>query len=153
MTYKCKNFKIHELVGHSTYQNTPEWKLWLSFDERLLRIIDILREEIGVPITINDWKWGGNFSESGLRVPGMEYYSPWSQHSFGRAFDLKFKGLPAYKAREKIKKLMEEGKFKGITNTITCEETKTYRDNKQRPLTWCHIDLRNNKPGYNEFYI
>lgn len=150
--YKPKYFILEEFIDKNTFESTPEWKLWYALDSRILQIADILREELG-PTTINSWKWGGNRSWSGLRPYGTPYYSQWSQHSFGRATDSLFKQATPRQARDKVKELMDKGKFKGITDSITCEETKSFRDNNKNPLTWLHLDVRNNKPGYNEFYI
>ena len=139
--YRSKYFNIKELVDKETYQSTPEWKLWLGFDSRLLILIDFLREEIGVPITINDWSWGGSNQWRGLRSPKSPYYSRWSQHSYGRAVDMIFKGIDADTIRLKIKELMNQGKLKHITTTVTVEEG----------VSWVHLDVRNNKDGYNSF--
>ena len=155
MMYKSKHFELYELVDKYTYNTVPHWKLWGALDSRLLKVIDILREDsvVGVPITINSWKWNGKRQWSGLRVPESPYYLQYSQHSFGRAVDMIFKGIPAEKVRERIKELMNQGAFKGVCDSITCEETKDYRDHGINPLTWCHLDLRVNNPGYNEFYV
>ena len=55
--YKCKNFKIFELVPPEI-MTLPEDYLWELFDENLLRVIDRLREDLKRPITINTWKNG-----------------------------------------------------------------------------------------------
>lgn len=148
--YKSKYFKIHELVDPDTYNNTKEWKLWLAFDERLLKILDILREDpvIGVPITINNWKWGKDRKWSGLRNSSSLWYTPWSQHTYGRAVDMLFKDMNSGKVRERIKEMVEAGEFKDIVNSVTCEATL---NGKQ--ISWVHLDIRNNKPGYNELNI
>ena len=151
--YKPKYFKLHELVDKETYENNPEWKIWRGLDERLLRVIDILREEIGVSITINNWFWGKDRQWSGLRNSSSPWYSTWSCHSYGRAVDMIFKGIPAVEVRKKIKELMQQGKFDGIVDSLTLEETVSYRDNGTSPLTWVHLSVMNNKPGYNEIYV
>ena len=146
--YKPKHFIIEELVDKKTYESTPEWKLWAAFDDRLLKTIDFLREEIGVPITINNWKWGGDRQWSGLRPPESPYYSQWSQHSYGRAVDMIFKGIPAPEVRQKIKKLIKQGKLNRINHSFTFEENM-----KGKPINWVHLDLRNNNSGYNGFNV
>jgi hypothetical protein len=151
--YKPKHFILEEFIDKETFENIPEWKLWFAMDERILRIADILREDLGVSVNINNWKWGRNRQWAGIRPYGTKYYSQWSQHSYGRALDMLFKGIPSVEVRKRIKELMEQGKFKGITKSITCEETAKYRDHKTSPLSWVHLDVRNNKSGYNEFYI
>jgi hypothetical protein len=150
--YYSKYFDLEEFIDRETFHDIPEWKLWFAMDSRVLRIADILREELG-PTTINNWKWGGNRQWSGFRPYGTPYYSQWSQHSYGRATDSLFKQCTPRQARDAIKDMLAKGKFRGITKCITCEETKSYRDNGKSPLTWVHWDIRNNKPGYNEFYI
>lgn len=139
--YKCKHFKIQELVDKSTYSSNSEWKLWLAFDDRLLRSIDFLREELGVSVTINDWSWGGTNQWRGLRNPQSAYYSQWSQHSYGRAVDMIFKGIEAKDVRAKIKELMDSGKFKDLTLSLTVEDG----------VSWVHLDIRNNNQGFNSF--
>lgn len=151
--YKCKYFKIHELVDQKTYENTPEWKLWLLFDDRLLKTIDFIREALGQPITINNWKWGGDRQWSGYRPPNTPYYSQFSQHSLGRAVDMVFSNISAQEVRDKLKDLINNGKLDHIALSFTFEESKSYRDTKRDALKWCHLDLRSNYKGYNEFYV
>ncbi len=106
-------------------------KAWELLDENLLRTIDSLREAFG-PATINDWKWGGKFKWSGLRNPqARKYYSPTSQHTFGRAADMKFKNITPKKIRTIIRNDPSYWKEMGVR----CIENKT--------VTWLHIDVRN----------
>jgi len=86
MKYKPKYFTIEELVSKETLDLYGEKKCWLMLDDRILKAFDMLRDKYG-RIVVNNWATGGNRTESGLRVPGMKYYSPTSQHSFGRALD------------------------------------------------------------------
>jgi hypothetical protein len=149
VVYVCKKFVMQELVDEVTFNSTAEWKLWLAFDDRLLRLIDAMRLHFNVAMTINDWLWNEddktNYTESGLRVPGMKYYKQWSQHSFGRAVDIKFEGLTAHYVRKELKKLYETGMFDHITVSITCEEGKN--------ITWVHLDVRNGPAGYNSIEV
>jgi hypothetical protein len=148
--YKPNHFIIEELVDKKTFESNPEWKLWLLFDDRLLKTIDFLREEFGVSITINNWKWKGEAGRqwSGYRPPGSPYYSQFSQHSLGRAVDMLFSGIPAPEVRHRIKKLIKQGKLNRINHSFTFEENM-----KGVEISWCHLDLRNNKPGYNGFDV
>ena len=84
--YKPKNFDIKELVCRYTFESHEEWKLWLMFDERILRAMQQLRDDFG-RFMVNNWHREGTRTESGLRVPGMDNYSDTSQHAFGRAID------------------------------------------------------------------
>lgn len=144
--YKCKHFNIKELVGPDTFNSTPEWKLWNVLDPQLLRLIDALREDFGESITINDWSWGGRFTESGLRVPGMKHYSSWSLHSWGHAFDLKFKHTDAWTMRQQIKLKFDAGDYAHIIPSATFEEGPK--------INWVHLDNRNaGSDGYNSFIV
>lgn len=148
--YKCKHFVIEELVDKKTFESTSEWKLWIAFDDRLLKAIDFLREEFGVSVTINNWKWKGEAGRqwSGYRPAGTPYHTQWSQHSFGRAVDMLFSGIPAPEVRHRIKKLMKQGKLNNIAPSLTFEENK-----KGKPISWVHLDVRNNELGYNGFDV
>jgi len=125
--YKCKHFKIYELVDPTTYKNRGQ-RAWELLDERILIAIDKLREEFG-SITINDWKWGGKFKWSGYRSPACKIGAKLSQHRFGRGMDLKFKHFTP----QQIRKAMRESP--SYFEEITCVENKT--------ATWVHIDCRN----------
>jgi hypothetical protein len=128
--YKCEYFKIYELVPPQVFKDRGQ-KAWELLDENLLRTIDSLREAFG-PATINDWKWGGKFKWSGLRNPqARKYYSPTSQHTFGRAADMKFKNITPKKIRTIIRNDPSYWKEMGVR----CIENKT--------VTWLHIDVRN----------
>lgn len=136
--YKCKHFKIYELVPPSLYNKFGE-KCWQLFDERLLMTLDAMRERFG-SCTINDWKWGGIFSHSGLRDETFygtveKYLTSRSQHKYGRAADCKFKDYTAQEVRAII--LQEKEKFPYISFI----ETGPLKGGK--PMTWVHIDVRN----------
>lgn len=62
----CKYFAIHELVCPHVYQKYGE-RAWQFMDPRLLDVLLWLREGIGEKITINDYEWNGNQTQSGIR--------------------------------------------------------------------------------------
>lgn len=137
--YKCRHFAIQELVPPAIYELRGE-KAWQLMDERLLYLIDVLRDEFG-RATINNWSYGGDRKWSGLRTVTSPYYSPTSQHSLGRAVDILFT-KPAKEVRESI---IERPHYfldsqVGI-NSITLEDS----------VAWFHVDVRNNHPGINLF--
>jgi hypothetical protein len=87
--YIPKYFKLPELV-HPDYLNpksdiyTPEWKLWLVFDPRILQVADYLREKKG-PIYVN----AKGLTSCGLRRPDSKIKgTQLSAHLFGRALDM-----------------------------------------------------------------
>jgi len=127
--YICKHFKIHELVPPKVFEERGE-RAWELLDSRALEILDTLREKYG-PMTINNYKWGGNRQWSGLRTPDSSYFRPYSQHVFGRAFDCLFAETTAEKVRQDI--LDHDFGLEGI-NSI------------ELGTSWLHFDVRNCKP-------
>ena len=64
--YKCKHFKIQELVSPIVYNQWGD-KAWMFFDEDFLKDLDIIREHWGRAIIVNNWANGGNLKQCGLR--------------------------------------------------------------------------------------
>lgn len=130
--YKCKYFKIYELVYPELYNYAKQTgninKLWNFFDEELLITIDNIRELNRSSIKINDWYWGGNYSLSGLRPYDSLIGAFGSFHKFGKAFDLKFNSI------EQIRQDILNNPFQEEFKYITCLEMD---------VSWLHIDCRN----------
>lgn len=126
--YKCKYFRIEELVDPATFQKYGE-RCWSFFDPRILITLDAIRVFLGKPITVNNWYWNGDREWSGLRTPNSAWYSTYSQHTFGRAIDFVVKGMDA----PTVQSLLVEN-----------EELFPYltRMEEDRP-TWTHIDCAN----------
>lgn len=87
--YKCKHFKIQELVPKHVYKDRGD-KAWYLLDDRALETLDQLREQFG-PVTVNNWMWGGGRQWSGLRTEQSPVGTMYSQHRLGRAFDPLFR--------------------------------------------------------------
>ena len=64
--YKCKHFKIQELVSPIVYSQWGD-KAWMFFDEDFLKDLDTIREHWGRAIIVNNWAEGGNLKQCGLR--------------------------------------------------------------------------------------
>lgn len=126
MMYICKHFALHELVPPHVYKERGQ-KGWELLDDRALRTLDALRDRFGV-ITINNYEWGGERKWSGLRTPESPYYSPYSQHTFGRAFDCVFHEITAEEVRQTI--LKDKNAFPEITAI-------------ELDVSWLHCDFRN----------
>ncbi|AFN37522.1 hypothetical protein pp2_289 [Vibrio phage phi-pp2] len=138
--YKCKHFKIQELV---TPQMHAAWgeRCWSLFDDRLLRTLDALRERFG-PCTINDWSWGGSFKYSGFRDENFygstqKYLDSRSQHKYGRAADCKFRNNTADQVRKYILENPEEFPY---VKFIECSPLANGTS-----MSWVHIDVRNSE--------
>lgn len=138
MSYQCKHFDIQELVTPQMYSDWGD-RCWALFDDRLLRLIDTLREKLG-PCTINDWSWGGKFKNSGLRDQHFygttkKYLASRSQHKYGRAVDMKFKQVSAQAARKYI---IEHQTLLADIRFVECGPLK-----QGQAMNWVHIDVRN----------
>ena len=145
MIYQPKFFKIQELVCEHVYNKwagKPDFILNF-FDPRLLVTLDFIRERLGKPITVNNWKIGGSFSQRGLRCnicdlvasktkKGQIYMS---SHSLGKACDFDVKGMSAKEVRDYIVRHADE-----LPYPISLEDD----------VTWVHLDMRflNNKKVY-----
>ena len=127
--YKCKHFDIKELVDIYTYEDMKE-KSWWLFDERALKTLDRLREKFGVAI-VNNWSFGGDYQFRGFRPQDYFLCVPYSQHRYGRAFDVTFKHKTAHFVRQYILEHKEEFPY------ITCLEMD---------VNWLHFDVRNVEP-------
>jgi len=101
-----------------------------------------------ISCTINNWKWGGQRNNSGLRMPGTTYYSKWSLHSMGSASDKQFK----FKDGEK-----EVLRTREVYGFIKQNETRYYNmgirrmENIKDATSWIHWDTMwtpSNKIGF-----
>lgn len=131
--YKCKHFKIEELVPQKLFEEYKKKdsidKLWLIFDKKLLELADNLREDYG-SMTCNNWLWGGNRNLSGFRpFNEKDTGASLSQHKFGRALDLIPKHVEPDEMRNDI-----INKKKDYMKYIKCIEMD---------ISWFHYDLRN----------
>ena len=104
--YKQKYFKLNELVPEEVLRDRGE-KAWELLDPTTLRILDNLREEFGA-VYCNTYQYGGNLSQRGLRTdPNVG--ATYSQHRYGRAYDVNFKNISVDDARERLIALIESG--------------------------------------------
>jgi len=122
--YTCKHFAISELVPSQVYKERGD-KAWELLDERLLITLDQLRDKYG-PITVNNYGSGREWS--GLRTKDSPYYSPYSQHTFGRAADCLFSHAAVDEVRLDIQRYPQEFPF---INSLELN------------VSWLHFDVRN----------
>ena len=93
-----KNFKVQEIVSRETY-NIHGDSILQVFNVDLIEFLDNFHSFLSnhyegkVSIVINDWSWGGRFSQRGLR--DFSYYGSVykfgqsrSQHKYGNAVDM-----------------------------------------------------------------
>jgi len=133
-----KYFNIWELVSEKVYRKYGE-RAWRFMDTDLLACLFVIREGLGRPITINNWKRGGEFSQRGLRENTSRIVSNktnanklyLSAHTMGKAVDFDVRGLTAEEARKEIVKLGE-----ALPCKVRLEHYKG-----DTPISWVHLDV------------
>lgn len=128
-------FGIKELVCKDVHAKFGE-KAWDFLDERLLRTLLFIRENLGKPMTVNNWASGGSFSQRGLRCNLCQLVSDKtkkgqlyvSAHMQGTACDFDVKGMTAAQVRQWLSNNKHMLPF-----PIRAEDG----------VTWVHIDMRN----------
>lgn len=144
--YKCKYFKIQELVCPHVYKKYGD-KAWEFFNKEFLKDLDTIREVLEVPIVINNWHIKGSYKESGNRCQLCSIVAKkivnkelnMSMHNLYQAFDLKPKGLEIKKAVEMV--MDNVHRFKVIKRI----------ENPDYTLTWLHIDTKGHHKGIRIF--
>lgn len=133
--YKCRNFTISELVHPELLSKYGGTNCWRRLDERVLKDLDIIREEWedkhpeNPYIVINGEFAGSTFRHSGLRHWNQEYLpkgSEFSVHKMGGAFDLKPKNYKYEDLWRVVKELAESGILNGINTLEVFEKTPTW---------------------------
>lgn len=143
-----RNFKLHELVPDDVYTTHGE-KCIRLMDKNLLVFIDAFHDYLNevhgnaVSIIVNDWHWGGRFSQRGFRTrkhyaTDDDYIKSQSQHKYGRGLDFdvyigKTRMDPAL-VRKIIIDLCELDWVKPITFI-------------EDGVNWVHVDTRSNDNG------
>jgi hypothetical protein len=126
-------FDIRELVCKHTYDKFGE-KSWQFLDTELLHTILVIRKNINRPMTVNNWSWGGVFSQRGLRcnicqiprektIAGQIYLSA---HCNGAGIDFDVSGMTADEVRRWI-----------YQNQILLP----YNVRLENGVTWVHLDV------------
>lgn len=132
-----KYFKIEELVCPDVYRKFGE-NSWMFLRTELLYTLLILRTEIlNVPMTINDWIFGGRSTQRGLRCNLCQLVRDKTNkkllyvtaHGNGSGIDAVFSaksGMTAEKARQLIKQNAHK---------------LPYNIRIEKKVTWLHIDV------------
>jgi len=133
-----KYFCIEEFVSKTVFDKYGQ-TAWQFISIRLLRTMLIIRKELDLSITINNWKWGGKFSQRGLRENTCSIVQRknkanrtyLSAHCLGEAVDFDVKGMEAYKVRSWLKNNHEKLPYK----------IRLENEMKGRQINWTHLDL------------
>ena len=127
--YKPKNFEIHELVPKNIYSKSNN--LWFLFDPRALWTLQAIKEKYKTTVTVNNWYWGGSLQYRGFRSAVGTIGARFSQHRFGRGFDLNTNDVSAEEVQQDIQ---DNYKIEQAFKYITAIEVG---------ITWVHFDTRN----------
>lgn len=126
-------FDIREFVGKETYRKFGD-TAWKFFNIRILHAALIVRENIDKPMTINNYKWGGSFSQRGLRTNVQQIFRKYfakkklylSAHVLAMGIDFDVKGMAAEDVRKWIESHADLFPFK-----IRLEDG----------VNWVHMDV------------
>lgn len=137
-------FDIRELVCPHTYNAFGD-KSWQFFDREFLEMLLALRRDvIEVPVVVNNYHTGGQFSQRGFRcnicqltksktLKNQIYLTP---HANGAAIDFDARGMTAEETRIKVKQ---------NAHKLPCNVRM------ESKVTWAHIDIYDNGLKYSEF--
>lgn len=139
-------FSVEEMVCPHVFSKFQgnERMIWNFFDPRLLITLDKIREMLGSPITVNNWKDGGSFTQRGLRcnicplvkektAKNSVYVS---SHILGQAADFDVKGMSAAEVRSWL---------------YEHKNLLPYPISVEKDVNWVHLDMR--CLGKDNFYL
>lgn len=129
-----KYFGIKELVSKKIYDIYGDMSIYF-LDETALKVLDNIREILGVPLVCNNWARGGKRQYCGFREQGCGVGTPSGFHYKGMAFDLISNQMSAKEMREKLEKNQHK-----LIHPIRVEK---WEGNKE--ISWLHFDLGNTK--------
>lgn len=146
-------FDLEELICPHVSASFGE-RAWPFLDNRLLETIYIIRKGIDAPMYVNNWSYGGNFSQRGLRCNICDLVKAKTEadkvymtaHGQGEAVDFHVKGMTANEVRLWIIKnqvllpypiRLEVGfNPRGLTEAQIRQKIAT------DTMNWVHLDLR-----------
>lgn len=121
-----KHFKLEELFDPDTVQIYGN-DAWLFMPDESIMMLDGVREFFDLPVTVNNWSWGGTFRYRGYRPLACKVGAKNSYHRKCRAFDFDVKGLTAKEARNAILTNKDDARLLLITRM-------------EADVNWVHID-------------
>ena len=64
---KSKHFRIEELVSEKVFKKYGQ-KAWEFIKPEIILFLDEIREYYGKPVIVNNWLYGGELKQRGLRT-------------------------------------------------------------------------------------
>ena len=135
-------FSIEEFFSPKAcakYKHLGKYFFLSRLDIRLIKTLLFVRVTIDSAITINDWKWGGKYTQRGVRDTSTHMMrvrsnneDPWlSAHPLAMGVDFDVKGMTAIQVREWLVENQDllphpirlEKKYKGVE------------------ISWIHLDV------------
>ena len=134
MARKTKYFELHELVCDHIYHKYGH-TAWQFIDPRLKITIDWIREHIDRSVYINNYEWGGNQTQSGVRCNLCRLVKTktdknsvyMSAHITAQAVDFSVVGMTAQEVRDWLVEHQDE-----LPYPIRLEDD----------VDWVHLDVR-----------
>lgn len=126
-----QNFTIQEFVPRSIFNKYGGNSAWF-IDPRIVKLMQVMRDQAGVPITVNNWHTRGPLQNRGYRTPGSKVGAFYSQHKRGVAVDFNVQGMTS---KEVFDWVMRESQL-FISLGVTTIEDWNFTAN------WTHLDLR-----------
>jgi len=103
-------------------------------DPKIVIVAQWIRDQLGKPVTINNYATGGKYKESGLRDVNTTTGAKRSAHKEGKAIDIKVKGMTAKEVYEFC-----------LANSDTLYAMGIREIEDQRfTATWVHLSTRGN---------
>ncbi len=124
-------FHVAELVPPGIYRRFGDLRSWNFVNRYAFGHLKELREYVGRPFIINNYRNGGPREWSGFRTPDSPYFSPTSQHSIANAYDIICDGLAPQELQEIVKKHYRRFRIGGL----------------ELAPAWTHVDWRYNLTG------
>lgn len=126
-------FRTEELVCPHVFGRFKHRSLDF-LDPRLKAVVLFIREGLGLPMYVNNWVWGGDKSQRGIRcnicalIKEKTYLEKvtMSGHALARALDFMVKGMTAQQVRDWLEQHKEE---------------LPYPIRVESGVSWVHIDV------------
>lgn len=136
---RSEHFKLQELLDKATFELYGD-DAWALFPNESIMMIDGIRDFFGVPVTCNNWLWGGSMQYRGYRPPDCPVGAAHSYHKSGRAFDFDVRGMTA----EHVRTLIIMHKDDPMLKLINRLETD---------VSWVHTDSAQPPEGKSRIYL
>lgn len=128
----AKDFIYEEFYSEKFFNEFKDrpYIIYNAISPKLICLVQFIRKDINKPVTVNNWRFGGDYHYSGYREAGCAVGSIYSRHRLGLCADLKVRGVDAPELQQYLKDHYYD-KFKEQGLTGIEEETPT----------WTHITV------------